>query len=87
MGGALRPSLLLFYSKMSYKNPLGLKVQHKILTQGKGPQKYTWGKRSTQTWGGGCGVECELSVQDTCILQQLAAQSLRATQKKSEQSE
>lgn len=38
--GALLTSLLLFYSKRSYKNPLGLKVQHKVLTQGKGPQIY-----------------------------------------------
>lgn len=86
MGGALLPSLLLFYSKMSYKNPLGLKVQHKILTQGKGPQKYTWGKHSSQIQEGGSSVECELSVQDTCTLQQLVAQSLRATQQGSEQS-
>lgn len=70
---------------MSYKNLLGLKVQHKILTQGKGPQKYTWGKRSSQIQEGS-SMECELSVQDTCTLQQLVAQSLRATQQESEQS-
>lgn len=47
-GAHYDPSVLLFHSKRSYKDLLGLKVQLKILTQGKGPQKYTWGQRSTQ---------------------------------------